>query len=535
MESTSQAVENMLHDDSEKKGVVTNVAAYLDTQHHHDSEATPVYLHGLRFWLITVSLAIALFVTNMEITFVNTSLVAITKDLGNADNIGWVVSSYLLGYVGVLVIFAKLSDILGSKTMISASIFLFVVFSGACGAAQTFSQLTVLRAFEGIGGPGPFAVTTVMMSDMVPPEKLAKFVAGLSSVFAISLLVGPIIGGVFSSQSTWRWVFLINIPIATPAGTVASAQSKTQNRQRVDFAGATLLLLATLSLTSSFEEAGSRFSWASAYVITLIVISGALWIILILWERSITHYAPLMEPVLPWRFFGNRAMVSLMLNALFLGGPWFVGIFQLPQKFQILHGATGTMAGMKTMPFTFASALGTGVSEILAKKGPVVYVVIVLGVLQTIGFALLATLPYSASVPARTYGYQIIAGFGCGINSSTLLLLVPFVVNPRDKAVGMAIVSQLRTMGGAIVLSIVTSVFNSYCTPLLSQHMSHYGLTRDLIYSPRVVATLSDADQASVKAILAAGFNRQMIVLSVFAAAQIPSSLLLWRKEQIRV
>lgn len=91
------------------------------------------------------------------------------------------------------------------------------------------------------------------------------------------------------------------------------------------------------------------------------------------------------------------------------------------------------MAGVQTMPFTFSSALGTGVSAILAKKGPVVYVVIMSGVLQTIGFALLATLPISEGVPARTYGYQIIAGFGCGINSSTLLLLVPFVVSHRDK------------------------------------------------------------------------------------------------------
>lgn len=74
---------------------------------------------------------------------------------------------------------------------------------------KLISSRAVLRAFQGIGGAGCFAVTTVMMADMVPPEKLAKLVAGLSSVYAISLLVGPIIGGVLSSQSTWRWVFLI--------------------------------------------------------------------------------------------------------------------------------------------------------------------------------------------------------------------------------------------------------------------------------------------------------------------------------------
>jgi MFS family permease len=82
-----------------------------------------------------------LFLTNLEIPIVTTSLVAITSDLGDVDNIGWVISSYLLGYVCVLVIFAKLSDIMGRKLIMSVSLFLFIVFSGACGAAQSFVQL----------------------------------------------------------------------------------------------------------------------------------------------------------------------------------------------------------------------------------------------------------------------------------------------------------------------------------------------------------------------------------------------------------
>lgn len=127
---------------------------------------------------------------------------------------------------------------------------------------------------------------------------------------------------------------ILSIPIATPALVVllvaipanfpyhaqpggahrtVKVLLKTENRRKLDFTGAALLLLATLSLTAAFEEAGSRFPWKSAYVITLIVVSGVLWIALILWERSITYYAPLAEPVLPWRFFVNRAMVSLML------------------------------------------------------------------------------------------------------------------------------------------------------------------------------------------------------------------------------
>jgi MFS family permease len=133
------------------------------------------------------------------------------------------------------------------------------------------------------------------------------------------------------------------------------------------------------------------------------------------------------------RKFGSFERLTDQSNALFLGGPWFVAIFQLPQRFQVIHGSSGTMAGVQTMPFTFAAPLGSAFASILAKKGPAIYVVILSGVLQTIGFALLAFVPVTSGVPARVYGFQVIAGFGCGINISTLLLLVPFVVEYRDK------------------------------------------------------------------------------------------------------
>jgi hypothetical protein len=128
-------------------------------------------------------------------------------------------------------------------------------------------------------------------------------------------------------------------------------------------------------------------------------------------------------------------MISLLLNGLFLGGPWFVAVFQLPQRFQLIYGSSGTMAGVQTMPFTFAAPVGTAIASVLIGKFkvPVLFVVLLSGILQTIGFSLMATLPTDGNVPARIYGFQVIAGFGCGINISTLILLVPFVVQSRDK------------------------------------------------------------------------------------------------------
>ncbi|KAF1951063.1 MFS multidrug transporter-like protein [Byssothecium circinans] len=524
---------------------------------YEDGSGT-IYLTGLRFWLVITALAVSLFLTNLEIPIVTTSLIAITNDLGEFNNVGWVISSYLLDYVGVLVIFAKLSDIFGRKLLLSLSISTFIIFSAGCGAAQTLTQLIILRAFQGVGGAGCFSLATAMMTELVPPEKYAKYVANLSTVYALSLLCGPILGGAISSRASWRWVFLINVPAAAPAQALAifalpsnfpyhgqadrprrtfKSLITKQTTEKLDFLGATLLLLASLSLTAAFEEAGSHFPWKSAYVITLLTVSGLLWIVLIVWERYVTKRATPIEPVLPWRFMTDRAMLSLLLNAVFLGGPWFVAVFQLPQRFQLVHGSSGLKAGIQTMPFTFAAPIGSAFSSIWAKKfkTPAIFIVLVAGMLQTVGFALLASLPATSQVVSRAYGFQVIAGFGCGINISTLILIVPFLVEYRDKAVGMAADSQLRVMGGAIVLAIATSVFNSYTRPRIAEFRQAAHVTGSSITSEQLLTLVDGQGQEHVKSILAHGYNLQMYVLCAFAAAQMPAALLLWRKKQLLV
>lgn len=123
-------------------------------------------------------------------------------------------------------------------------------------------------------------------------------------------------------------------------------------------------------------------------------------------------------------------------NALFLGGPWFVTIFQLPQRFQVVDGISALDAGFKLIPFTVLAPVGSVISAVLAGKVkvPPIYLVLIASCIQVIGFALLSTLPIAAAASSAQYGYQVIAGFGVGINISTLILMTPYsVADPRDK------------------------------------------------------------------------------------------------------
>ncbi|KAI1117373.1 putative multidrug resistance protein fnx1 [Nemania sp. NC0429] len=512
------------------------------------------YIQGLRFWLICAAIAVVMFLVNLEVPVVITALVAITNDLQGFENVGWVISSYLLGYVGVIVICAKFSDIFGRKLILMLSIVFFIIFSAACSAAQTMVQLIIFRAFQGIGGGGCWSLATIIVIELVPPEQYAKFVANISIVNAIALLLGPIIGGAIASNTNWRWIFIINIPIGLPAlvlsfcfipkdfpyhgrpndnTKVPKSWLAKSTLSRIDLPGTIFLLFATLALTAAFEEADKRFPWRSAYVISLLSISGVFWICLAFWERRTTLSDTIREPILPWRFLLNRQMMGILLNFIFLGGPTVICMFILPQRFQIVYGTSGLEAGVRLIPFTAVIPLGSLFASSLAgrAKVPPFYLLLLGSVLQILGFALIGTLPSTLDIPSRIYGYQALAGWGCGINFSLLFILIPFVNEKRDNAVGLGAGSQFRFMGSAIVLAISTSVFNSYVRPRLE---SQLGIS-DPDALTHILPSLSKALQEQARHIVAEGYSHQILVLAVSAGLQIPATLLLWQKKQIRV
>ncbi|KAI1307148.1 putative multidrug resistance protein fnx1 [Xylaria venustula] len=514
-----------------------------------------VYIQGAKFWLICVAIAIIMFLVNLEVPVVITALVSITSDLKGFDNVSWVVASYLLGYVGVIVICAKFSDIFGRKLVFILSIGIFIIFSVACSAAQTLNQLIIFRAFQGIGGGGSWSLATIFVSELVPPENYPKFVANISLINALALLLGPIIGGAIASNTTWRWIFIINIPIAVPAllillyvvpkefpyhnqpgykrKTLKDLVSKSV-LDRIDAPGTILILFATLGLTAAFEEANKRFPWRSAYVITLLTVSGLLWIILLIWERHVTlSKTTIREPILPWRFILNREMIGVLLNFVFLGGPTVICMFILPQRFQLVYGTSGLDAGVRLIPFSAVIPIGSIFASIAGGKHkvPPVYLLIFGSLLQVLGFALIATLPSTLEIPSRIYGFQVLAGFGCGINFSLLFILIPLINEKQDGAVGLGAGSQFRFIGSSIVLSISTSVFNSYVQPQLK---SLLGIS-DPDVLIQVLPTLAPLVRDAVRHVLATGYSRQIIVLAVSAGLQIPATLIMWKNKQLKL
>ncbi|KAJ6108584.1 major facilitator superfamily domain-containing protein [Penicillium sp. IBT 18751x] len=157
---------------------------------------------------VLLSLGLALFLTGIEATIVSTSLVTIVDDLQNFEQSSWIVTSYLLTYTGFMVIWSNLGNVFGVKQALLSSLFVFTAFSGGCGGAQTFNQLVISRAFQGIGGAGVYTLACFSFIRIVPPEqyKLTTTIAG--GVISLGLVLGPLFGGAISNSGKWRWVFL---------------------------------------------------------------------------------------------------------------------------------------------------------------------------------------------------------------------------------------------------------------------------------------------------------------------------------------
>lgn len=218
------------HDTMSEKTPLDHVPV---AQNERDAAAAELsrYIAGWRLHLITFWLLPSLFVVQMDTSITSNSILTITNDLEGFKISSWVFTAYMLSFCGTYrplpipsssklnlhtgfqLIWAKLSDILSRKVVILASLAIFTVFSGACAASQTLVQLIMLRWIQGIGGCGVFSLVQLVLFELVPRAKWPTYVSLVSGVIALSLVIGPLIGGAIAQTGDWRWIFLIKYVI----------------------------------------------------------------------------------------------------------------------------------------------------------------------------------------------------------------------------------------------------------------------------------------------------------------------------------
>ncbi|KAI1491646.1 major facilitator superfamily domain-containing protein [Biscogniauxia mediterranea] len=508
------------------------------------------YITGWTLHLITIGMALSTFLVNLEITIVSTSLVSITNELHDFGGSSWIVTAYLITYTGGLVIWAKLSDLLGRKPIFVASLTIFCAFSGGCGAAQTMNQLIVCRAFQGIGGGGIYALIMVMLYELVPPPRYPLYAALLTIMVASSFALGPIFGGLILQRASWRWVFLLNVPaaalaagiilVAVPRDFPNQGKTRTQIPLRglavADITGSVLMVSALALLIVAFEEAAINLSWAiptfigplCASVITLVAFLAS--------QRYASRPSSIVEPVLPWRFCQSRLIMGLLSSSFMTGAVSITCIIQIPIRYQTAIGGSPLQAGIRVIPIAVSAPLGTMITAILLKnrRVPPLYLSLVGQLLQIVGLVFLSQgSPNDPDWPGL-YGIEVIIGLGMGCNIGTAALLTPWTVEKRDIAVGSAAVTQFRFLGSAIVVAIITAVGNSWVKNALLERLTPLQVST-IFRSTEAISDLPEDAEVFVRSIFIQSFNLQMRIVLGFSVAGMFTWLLMWQKTQIRV
>ncbi|KAI1733353.1 MFS general substrate transporter [Xylaria scruposa] len=519
-----------------------------------EGSESPKWISGWRLVVIALGTSLALFMVQTESSITSTAIAAITNDLGGFDKSTWVFTAYLLTYSGFPVFFSKVSDIFGRKQVLLVCIIHFVIFSAACGAAQTLLQLIMFRWLKGIGASGIVALGVLYGFELRPPEKWAGYSAIITLAIAISIAIAPIIGAAFVQAGQWRWCFLLNVPIGASTAIVlfftmpnklqlepaarlretSSGLRRLDYVRRLDFVGVFLLVGASVLLMTSLHQAAEERTFVSPKVLPLLILSPFFLAAFLAWEWVVTAGSYEMEPIFPWSLVVNRVFMAMLANSWLSGMVLVVTVVQIPQRFMIVNGLTAINAGVRLLPFVAVVAFTSVFVAIIVSRAkiPPVYTLIFGALLQVAGAAGLSRASTQSGIEASQYGFQVLAGAGVGIYNIILILLTPYVIDKKHLAIANGAVTQFRILGGSIGLSIVTCATSQSLRANLMRMLSP-GQTSLILDRTDKILTLPADTQMVVRGYFGDMYNVQMIILIGISAAELIFVALQWQRETI--
>jgi len=396
-------------------------------------------------------LMLGMFLASLDQTIVSTAMRTIADKLNGQTAQAWVTTAYLVTSTVSTPLYGKLSDLYGRKPFFLFAISVFIVGSVLCGFAQSIYELAAYRALQGIGAGGLMSLAFAIVGDMVPPRERGRYQAYFMSVFAVSSVLGPVLGGFFAGQDTifgidgWRWIFYINVPIGVVALVVVTKVLHLPQRRsehRIDYLGAGLLTGGVIPLLLLAEK-GREWGWASPLGLGLLISGIVSLALFVPRERRMGEAA-----ILPLRMFSNRVFSVSSTVAFLVGAGMFGGLTSLPLYLQIVKGESPTRAGLQLVPLMagiIVTSFMTG--RIMSRTGRYkVFPIIGTAVMAT-AMLLFSTLSVDTPV-TQVMAYMVVMGAGLGMSMQTLVLSVQNALPPRDMGVATSSVTFFRSMGG---------------------------------------------------------------------------------------
>ena len=384
----------------------------------------------------------------LDQSIVATALPRIVGDLGGMAHLSWVVTAYVLASTATMPLYGKLADQYGRRPMIFTALLTFLLGSVLCGLAQNMTELIIFRAIQGLGAGGFMPLAQIIIGDIVPPAERGKRQGMVPIVFAVTSVLGPVLGGVITDALSWHWIFYVNLPVGIVAFYIIARAMRKPARthaHKIDYLGSALLTGAVTAALLVLALGGTEWPWDSL----AIKVCGVVALLLGAWLAF--HVGRVDEPVLPPDLFENRTFnIASLVMAMTFMGLMGASVF-FPLFFQLVMGTTPAQSGVMTVAMMVglvASSMFNG--RVLSRSGKYKMVQLAGLAVALLAFAVLAW------AMATSRGYWIIEpaifllGTGLGLVMPNMTIAVQNALPLARRGVGTAMLAFFRSLGGLL-------------------------------------------------------------------------------------
>jgi EmrB/QacA subfamily drug resistance transporter len=393
----------------------------------------------------------------IDATVIATAVPSIVQTLGGFAEFPWLFSVYLLAQAVTVPVYGKLADVFGRKPVMLVGIGLFLLGSILCGAAWSMGALIAFRAVQGLGAGAVQPMAMTIVGDLYSLEERAKVQGYIASVWAVSSVVGPTLGGVFSEYVSWRWIFLVNIPLCLVAAAAVGlrfAEQVQRRRPRIDYAGAALLTVALTLLILGLLEGGQAWAWTSPTGIGVLGAGVVLLGLFVLVERRAA------DPVVPLQLLRDRLLVATNLVAACVGAVLLGLTSYVPTFVQDVLGTGPLVAGFALAALTLGWPISASQSGRVYLRIGIRWTAVVGAVVVVLGTALLLLLDGTASV-VQVGATVFVIGLGMGFTAAPTLIAAQSAVDWQQRGVVTGTNMFFRSAGSAVGVAVFGALVNA--------------------------------------------------------------------------
>lgn len=407
--------------------------------------------------LLLVGLFLGLFFAALDQTVVGTAMPRIIGELGGLSIMTWVTTAYMLSSTTIVPIAGKLADLYGRRIIYVTGITVFMIGSALCGISSSMTQLILFRGLQGIGGGIMMPLSMTIVGDTFPGEERGKWQGFIGAMFGLSSVVGPTIGGWIVDNSSWQWVFYVNLPIGVVSAVAIyfglQGEKRLVDKAVIDYAGAISLIVATVALLLGLNLGGTDYPWISAQILGLLGLSLLAWIIFARVENRAA------EPILSLDLFKNRIFTITNIIGFLMGLGMFGAIMFLPLFLQGVIGVSATNSGNTMIPMMLSMVVTSIIAGRFISRFSFRSIFATGMFLMAVGFYLLSTMSVHATIVTATL-YIVILGIGMGLIMPTVTLAVQSAFTAEKRGVATSATQFFRSIGGTLGMTVFGVVFN---------------------------------------------------------------------------